>query len=349
MSPKKLLLDSQPAARPGPGPWQGKPRTRPMLSPDRVGELFIIQLESGHVWLASDVRFVVWYHVRTVLSFDTIAAAFNSTYPNTETQMTGRDAEAMYETAQTRWPEIKPHLQPGGHYPFPDGDGWHPCDLGMCCATLAFRDMSRPCVMLKSKARLKGINLFRELATCIWEGSWENLLRCPRVHWPNEGHPSDDLVPTSLIPDNHGPSSRLGARSIAYSMINTLPQRTYHSHESSQSVKSQHQPHPSLGLLLGKPRTIFLVVDMTLRCIMLIWLSKMIVLLSQARTMPSLMLHKVYCTTFFAVIGANICLDVQMLIFSGIDSSPPLSGQNIVINMCLVYLMAGTFVAWNGW
>lgn len=187
---KADLIDPRPVDRPD------KTRTRPRLSPDKVGRHFTIQLDrSGHVWTAPDVRFVIWYHVRTVVSFDTIAAAFNATYPNNEIQMTGRHAEVIYQVVQSRWPGIKPDLRPNGHYPFPDADGWHPCDLGMCCATLALNKerARRPCVMFKaSNARVEGINGFRELATAIWEGSWEDLLLCPRAHEPDGSSPDSD-------------------------------------------------------------------------------------------------------------------------------------------------------------
>lgn len=347
---KAALLDPRPADRPD------NIRTRPRLSPDRIGRHFTVQLESGHVWSAPDVRFVIWYHVRTVLSFDTIAAAFNATYPNSEMQMTGRHAQVIYEVVQSRWPDIKQHLRPAGHYPFPDADGWHPCDLGMCCATLALKERSRSCVVFKAKASLKGVNLFRELATGIWEGNWEDLLLCPRAHEPDGSPDSDGPASTSLLPENEEPASIPDAPPTAHSSVTASPLQTHRIPDSSQKDPNHDQPLPRFVLLHSGPNAIIRLVGSTSRSIILLWLwTTFFEFLDKAGTMQVSTGVTVLVVVLNTGVGLwldwflKIFIKDQMLIFKSIGLHPPLAWQYIVIRFFLGIFVGGMLVTWKGW
>ncbi|KAJ9609063.1 hypothetical protein H2200_006834 [Cladophialophora chaetospira] len=171
-------------------------RGRPSLSASRLTQFFfvddIVETETGeqeeYTWRPHEVRFVLWYHVTTHLSYDAIAVAFNVTFGSDDgvvPEMGATNVQKIIDVIGSRSEVIdhemrKRKLEP---WPRPDEIGWIPCDHGMGCATLSMHSYGRVTSVVRSAdLKTRSAREIADMATRLWEGPWEQLVRCPRRH-----------------------------------------------------------------------------------------------------------------------------------------------------------------------
>ncbi|EXJ95298.1 hypothetical protein A1O1_00418 [Capronia coronata CBS 617.96] len=172
---------------PGISTGGGTLRRKPKLSRDLISQQFAVPYATDNPnysqleWKPCDTRFVLWFHLTTNLQFESIAIAFNSTYPDSTIQMTGEDVLSIVEVLQERFPLIWDQLTPNGHWNKPTERGWTPCDHGMYCTKMAALER-KASVNRNFKTRTRYERELAEMATTLWQGTWQELLTCPRVH-----------------------------------------------------------------------------------------------------------------------------------------------------------------------
>lgn len=171
-------------------------RSKPQLSPDGLSQHFFVRYQTDNAdlqnevdWEPHQVRFILWYHYTTTLSESSIAIAFNITFGPSGIQMDNRNVRFIIDNIKLRFPLFKDELIARGHWPKPTYNGWSPCDHGMCCAGLAEASLQSISVMRSSTLKYTMERDIVEMATTIWDGSWEEILSCPRYH-PNPSSPS---------------------------------------------------------------------------------------------------------------------------------------------------------------
>lgn len=169
---------------------RGSPRPRrrkPKLSPDLISKHFTVPYSTANPnyadieWSPLHTRFVLWFHLTTNLQFNSIAIAFNATFPDNLVEMAPEDAGDIFEVLEGRFPMIRHQLLPDGHWHKPKERGWTPCDHGMCCSKLAALGKRTP-VTRSPKIRTRHERELAEMATALWQGTWAELLTCPRAH-----------------------------------------------------------------------------------------------------------------------------------------------------------------------
>ncbi|KAL2440942.1 hypothetical protein ABEF95_009481 [Exophiala dermatitidis] len=167
---------------------RGSPRPRkPRLSLDAVSKYFSISYKTDNPnyrdikWEPRDTRFVFWYYLTTNLPFASIAIAFNSTYPDNVVEMSAEDAQGIVSSINVNFVFFKDGLRRGGHWTRPDLVGWAPCDHEMCCSKLAALE-NAVSVNRSPNPRTRQDQEIAEKATALWQGTWAELLTCPRDH-----------------------------------------------------------------------------------------------------------------------------------------------------------------------
>lgn len=187
-------------------------RTKPKLSHDRIHRNFAVDCLSPNPkdsnWSPRDTRFILWYHLTTTLTFASIAIAHNITYPDDEQQMNDREVANIIEVVlNTRLPLIKNRLMPDGHWPRPTDPGWTPCDHEMICSKLAQQTNGRKSVMRPIECRTRSERELRGLVETLWEGTWQEILTCPRHHTIDSGTSSGNSRISSSDKENRNPYS----------------------------------------------------------------------------------------------------------------------------------------------
>ena len=109
--------------------------------------------------------------------------------------MEGANVQMIIDTVKSRTKAIKRELSEReifGLWPRPVEVGWSPCDHGMVCATLAETGGGRRVsVMRASGLKTRAAMETASMATDLWEGSWDDLIMCPRKH--------EEVVPESAM------------------------------------------------------------------------------------------------------------------------------------------------------
>lgn len=345
----------QPAAR---LPRENVQRSRPRLSPDKVGRHFTIKVDGGEEWAARDVRFVLWYYCRTVLKFDSIATAYNSTYPEAHNQMTAGEAEAIVETIKSNWARIKQDLEPG-HFTFPEDWGWHPCDHLMICTSL--QTGNRQTVMRNLRTRVAGVKLLKEILTSMWPGSWEELLQCPRTHnnlWEAEleqlrqsHHAGDRAFPVPpMVEENQLLDGLLDEISLGDDTDQSALNQEYDA--------DNHQLHWAVRTI-GGPKVLYGSIEVFFTAIFLSWIladwfqplhpekTDHVLLRISVLDLKSFM-FMLYGAGYFTIDFLQI-IKVQVRVFHGVDEPPPVSFVQAVRGFAIGLAAALAFAAWQGW
>ena len=353
-----LLRVPRVAAAPETGAMSNaRPRSRPGLSPDKIGKHFAVKLDTGYEYSSSDVRFVLWYYCRTVLQYDAIATVYNSTYTEAEPQMSAAEVEAIIETIKLRWPSVKADLRPG-HFAPPDSWGWYPCDHLMGCS--GTEADGKKSVIRNTKSRVFGIKWIREVLTTIWEGSWEELLQCPRNHdvFEDQETSEEGLVIVDAI-EEASVSDQLSARGRAESEISSAEEEDeWEASDGDPLDDIQDEPLRHLIRLVGGPKPFYQFVQITLGAVLLFS-----ILADWFRPLPPAAMAKApristldlksFC---FMMYGAFALLrwflnmlKTQMLVFRGVDRPPPLTTTEKIEWFFLGVIVAIGFAMWKGW
>ncbi|EXJ89383.1 hypothetical protein A1O3_02450 [Capronia epimyces CBS 606.96] len=201
-------------------------KLKPKLSPDRISQHFYVPYNTDNLnyadleWEPCDTRFVLWYHLTTNLQADSIAIAYNVTFPDHPMDMTAEDAAGIVDMLEARFPLFKDDLTPHGHWQQPKDNGWAPCDHGMYCSTLAALDR-KVSVMRNPQIRTRNDRGLAEMATALWQGTWQELLTCPRVHNNNDAGSMTRLSRSSK--ENHGTAFSEAGEGLTSSGWQQLP------------------------------------------------------------------------------------------------------------------------------
>ncbi|KAI1607939.1 hypothetical protein EDD36DRAFT_423826 [Exophiala viscosa] len=198
-------------------------RTKPKLTYDRISQQFVVDClrphPEGSQWTPRDTRFVLWYHLTTILTFTSIAIAHNVTFPDDEPQMNERDVANIIEVVlNNNVPLIKNDLAPNGHWNRPTEQGWIPCDHEMICSKLAIQNRGRKSVMRNTECRTRSEREARGIAEMLWQGSWPEILSCPREHVADSGtssHGSDKENRNPASPSAYLATFRAAAAAVA--------------------------------------------------------------------------------------------------------------------------------------
>lgn len=352
-------------------PRQNNRPTTPRLSPDKVGRHFTIRFENGDEWAGRDVRFVLWYHCRTMLKFDSIATAYNATYPEADLAMTGADAETIVETIKSNWAQIKQDLEPG-HFAFPENWGWHPCDHFMTCSYK--QSANRKSVMRNLKTRVAGVKLIKEILTTMWQGSWEELLQCPRTHGilrevgleqhnPELPHSDErySAVPP-MAPQLHHPADRDSLVSPMDRDNQMLDEISWgdDTDQSDFDEERNAEDHPFRWIvrLMGGPKVFYHFMSITLGSILLLsiladWFRP----LHPEQYTDLIRISALDLRSFVFIAYGGLALlegllefmKVEVLIFQGVEEPPPLSLSQKIHWSILGVGAALIFSAWQGW
>ncbi|KEF57612.1 uncharacterized protein A1O9_05530 [Exophiala aquamarina CBS 119918] len=339
-------------------PRDNSQQPRPRLSPDKVGRHFTIKVVGGEEWAARDVRFILWYYCRTALKFDSIATALNSTYPEADNQMTAEEAEAIVETIKSDWPRIKQNLTPG-HFAIPEDWGWHPCDHLMICTSQQTQD--RQSVMRSPRTRVAGVKLIKEILTTLWPGSWEELLQCPRTHH-NIREAELELLSQPRHIDNRGflvPSMVQESR-----RLDLILDETSLGDDTDQSVLDHEHDAEShlfhwVVRVVGGPKVLYTSIEVFLMTTF--WFSLIAHWCYPLRPektyqdlirISALNLESIVFMLYGAmnlVSGILKFLKIEVLVFHGVDESPPLpvtqKFRAVTIGVAAAFVLA----LWQGW
>jgi hypothetical protein len=350
-------------------PRENNRPARPRLSPDKVGRHFTINFDGGNEWAARDVRFVIWYYCRTMLQFDSIATAYNSTYPEADLAMTCAEAEAIVETIKSNWAQIRQDLEPG-HFATPEEWGWHPCDHLMTCTYN--QAGNRQTVMRNLKTRVAGVKLIKEILTTMWHGSWEELLQCPRTHGILREAGLEQLNPELHHSDNKNSSvppmaSQLhhpGDRSFSVQPIAredqiseqiSLADDTDRSGFDDEHVAEDHR-FRRIVRRMGGPKVLYHFVNVTLGSIFLLsmladWFRPVRKYNEPLRIEALTLRPFVFMTYGGLVLLGDIrkFMKFEVLMFQGVEEPPPLSIFQKILWSILGIVAALIFSAWRGW
>ncbi|KIV80380.1 hypothetical protein PV11_07881 [Exophiala sideris] len=217
-------------------------RTKPKLSYDRITKAFVVDCLRPHPedsqWDPRDTRFVLWYHLTTILTFTSIAIAHNVTFPDDEPQMNERDVANIIEVVlNNNVPQIKNDLAPNGHWNRPTELGWIPCDHEMNCSKLANRDHRS--VMRNTECRTRSEREARGIAEMLFQGSWPEILTCPREHVADSGPSSN-----GSDKENRNPAAPYLApfRAATAAVARLASRSTKSSSRSQESQRSRPSP-----------------------------------------------------------------------------------------------------------
>jgi hypothetical protein len=174
----------------------GRHPGHPSLSADRLARHFFVDdwvendlgAEEEYTWKPHQVRFVLWYHLTTYIPNDAIAAAFNVTFGadgGGAPEMKAVNVQEIIDVIKNRMKLIEDDIAERdlGRWPRPSEVGWIPCDHGMSCTTLSqASNGTMTSVMKSAEVRTRGAAEMAAMATGLWEGTWEDILQCPRGH-----------------------------------------------------------------------------------------------------------------------------------------------------------------------
>ncbi|KAK5062919.1 hypothetical protein LTR84_004995 [Exophiala bonariae] len=319
--------------------------------------------------VSDDVRFVVWYHCRTSLKFDAIALWYNATYPQANLSMDGVQAKAIFEKVKGGWDNKKRDFE-HDRVPLPLDQGWHLCDHHMSCSNKLYQD--RKTLMRNPKTRVAGIALMKEMVTTIWDGTWEELLQCPRDHENIQGGEFQNPTARSHHPDNvdqpiQDIQNNLKSRSPAHEHTrentdnnqggNTEGISGGHIAENGPDSWNDLTHHPFRYAVrwLGGPTVLLLFMNWFLKSLFILWL----ITDPLALPSPAANLQKFSPSwqemSLMSYGGLSMLDDIQgwlvreTRMFRGIDEAPELS----IIEGCTLAVAgmsaATGFAVWQDW
>jgi len=337
-------------------------RSRPRLSPDKVGRHFTVKVVGGEEWAPRDVRFMLWYYCRTVLTFDSIATAYNSTYLEADNRLNAEEAEVVVETIKQAWPQIKQDLEPG-HFALPDDWGWHPCDHLMNCNPRQTRE--RPTVMRGLKTRVAGVKLIKEILTTMWPGSWEELLQCPRSHQNFQDdeleHHSQQLHVKPHADHQDFPAPQMSEEN---KRVDRMLDEISLDDDTDESIlihgyDVENQPFHRVVRAAGGPKALFVSIETFLKVTILIsllahWCNPIhpektdcdLIRIS-ALDLESVVL--MLCGGYSLVGTILNFLKIEVLVFHGADEPPPLTAAQKLRAITIGFIAAMVLASWQGW
>lgn len=362
-----------------------RPRPRPIRPSSELTRRLTVTMHSGHEWTSGEVRFVLWYYCRTVLQFDSIATAYNSTYPQADPVMNSADAETIVEKVKLTWEQIKRHLETD-HFPVPNSRGWHPCDHHMACSNMEREDQRT--IMRNPKTRVAGVKLIKEILTTMWEGSWEELLQCPRNHEMAQEVNTDQLASGSHHSTNRenstpliGREQRAGglhrsntrdpsAQPRENSRNNQSSHQDYHRGNADQSGLDQwrdarHHPFRFLVRTAGGPKVLYHFINVALKFVLFFsltadWYCAWPEERGKSRPVPEKRFIRAAALSWesflFMGYGGFRLLDdflnfmkFEVLMFQGVDEPPPLSIVQKIFWSIVGVIAASGWAALQGW
>ncbi|KIW72925.1 hypothetical protein PV04_01084 [Phialophora macrospora] len=238
----------------------GRHPGHPSLSADRLARHFFVDdwVENGlgteeeYTWRPHQVRFVLWYHLTTYIPNDAIAAAFNVTFGadgGGDPEMKAVNVQEIIDVIKNRMKLIEDEIAQRdlGRWPRPSEVGWTPCDHGMSCTTLAqASNGTMTSVMKGAEIRTRGAGEIAAMATGLWEGTWDEILQCPRRH--------KEVVPAITTPAYLPPATgtfrktpRPGDRERKTVEVVTIPNRSNSQIDPSVSVNPVRERRSSPG------------------------------------------------------------------------------------------------------
>lgn len=358
--------DGRPTGQPPPLSARPARQQRQTTSQSQVGRDLAVVTKDGDDWGPDDVRFVLWYHCRTSLKFDAIAAKYNATYAEADPIMNAADAEAIVDTVKLNWNQVKGELGQT-QSPLPLDPGWHLCDHHMTCSEMCYED--KRTLMRHPRTRVGGIGLMKEIVTTIWSGSWEELLQCPRNHGGAQEGETANLAGGSTrsntsqqrVPnDQHDRESRSPTRESARGNTDNNQVRNPGGNnvEDEPDLWNDWSDHPFRYAvrLLGGPKVLWHFMGYFLRLLFLFWL----VTDRPPLLPPAGHLHEASSPSreefLLMVYGGWRMLDdiekfleFEVLIFRGVNEPPPLSIIQHIFWTIAGCMAASGFARWQGW